>query len=159
MKLLIVLALVAVSQAVVLHHPGYYYPRYYYGLGVSNQYKNQDIIGNYNFGYNEDHLTGGSYRRELGSGLGNVKVGSYGLREADGNIRHVDYVADGAGYRVKMRTTGDIPEKTAADVEVSKIKPIEVKPVEVKPVVQYAPHYYNWALPQYSWGYPYKYVV
>nr|P83356.1 RecName: Full=Cuticle protein 16 isoform b; AltName: Full=LpCP16b [Limulus polyphemus] len=69
---------------VVLHRPGYYYPGYYYGLGMSTQYRNGDTIQNYNFQYDEDHLAGGSYRREHGTGYGNVKVGSYGLRDADG---------------------------------------------------------------------------
>lgn len=53
--------------------------------------------GNYAFGYNEDHATGGTFRKEKG-GPGMV-VGSYGLRDADGRVRVVNYIADALGYR------------------------------------------------------------
>jgi hypothetical protein len=59
-------------------------------------------IGNYAFGYNEDHATGGTFRRESGSH--GVKVGSYGLRDADGRQRVVNYVADAAGFRANIQT-------------------------------------------------------
>lgn len=45
-------------------------------------------IGNYAFGYNEDHATGGTFRREQGDVHG-TKIGSYGLRDADGRMRIV----------------------------------------------------------------------
>ncbi|XP_022655473.1 cuticle protein 14-like [Varroa jacobsoni] len=71
--------------------------------GVSQQFKNDDGIGNYNFGYDEAHGTGSSFRRESGNALG-IKTGSYGLREADGRVRVVNYVADGAGFRASVAT-------------------------------------------------------
>lgn len=60
-------------------------------------------FGNYAFGYNEGHLTGGTFRRETGDGHGNV-AGSYGLRDADGRLRIVNYVADAAGFRADIKT-------------------------------------------------------
>ena len=45
-------------------------------------------VGNYEFAYNEDHATGGSFRKEKGSSYGPV-IGSYGLREVDGRVRVV----------------------------------------------------------------------
>ncbi|GFU43893.1 cuticle protein 14 isoform b [Nephila pilipes] len=41
--------------------------------------------------------------RIAGDALGN-KVGSYGLRDADGRIRVVNYVADAAGFRADIKT-------------------------------------------------------
>jgi len=70
--------------------------------GASSQFRSQDNIGNYAFGYNEDHSTGGTFRRESG-GPGH-QVGSYGLRDADGRVRVVNYVADGAGFRANIQT-------------------------------------------------------
>ncbi|CAL1279669.1 unnamed protein product, partial [Larinioides sclopetarius] len=58
-------------------------------------------LGQYAFGYNEDHTSGGSFRRETGDQYGN-KVGSYGLRVADGRVRIVNYVADHNGYRADV---------------------------------------------------------
>ncbi|GIY60874.1 cuticle protein 14 isoform b [Caerostris extrusa] len=60
-----------------------------------------ETLGQYAFGYNEDHLSGGSFRRETGDEFGN-KIGSYGLRVADGRIRVVNYVADHNGYRADV---------------------------------------------------------
>ncbi|XP_022249014.1 cuticle protein 14-like [Limulus polyphemus] len=156
MKLLILFALAVSSQATFFTFPYYYHPYYYHGLGTSIQHRSQDSLGNYNFGYDEDHLTGGSFRRESGDGLSNVKIGSYGLKDADGSIRIVDYVADSNGFRAKIRTSGDVPEKNPADVEISKADVVEVKPVEVKPAIQYiTPYFYNWASPYYGWTYPF----
>ena len=59
-------------------------------------------LGNYAFGYNEDHATGGTFRKEKG-GPG-VQVGSYGLRDADGRVRTVNYVADALGFRASIST-------------------------------------------------------
>lgn len=72
-------------------------------------------IGNYAFGYNEDHTTGGTFRRESGDAHGN-KVGSYGLRDADGRLRIVNYVADALGFRANIQTNepGVEPKDPAA---------------------------------------------
>lgn len=58
-------------------------------------------LGEYTFGYNEDHTSGGSFRRETSDRLGN-KVGSYGLRVGDGRVRIVNYVADHNGFRADV---------------------------------------------------------
>jgi len=82
--------------------------------GTSAQFRSQDNIGNYAFGYNEDHSTGGTFRREQG-GPG-VQVGSYGLRDIDGRVRVVNYVADAAGFRANIQTNepGVEPKDPAA---------------------------------------------
>jgi len=87
------------SAIVFLALVGYAYGGYVAGLagpaigivntGSSAQFRSQDNIGNYAFGYNEDHATGGTFRRE--SGAPGVQVGSYGLRDADGRVRVVNY--------------------------------------------------------------------
>ncbi|KAF8767327.1 Cuticle protein 14 isoform b like protein [Argiope bruennichi] len=69
--------------------------------GFSDQYKSENTLGQYTFGYNEDHASGGSFRRETGDQYGN-KIGSYGLRVADGRVRIVNYVADHNGYRADV---------------------------------------------------------
>ena len=58
-------------------------------------------LGNYAFGYDEVHTTGGSFRREQASPNGGV-TGSYGLRDADGRLRTVNYIADAAGFRAAI---------------------------------------------------------
>ncbi|XP_013785069.1 cuticle protein 16.8-like [Limulus polyphemus] len=97
MKLLLLCTLVAAAQAGILYTPGVF------GTGASTQYRHQDNIGNYNFGYDEGHFTGGTFRRESGDAFGN-KAGSYGLKDADGRVRIVNYVADSAGYRADIST-------------------------------------------------------
>ncbi|XP_035211420.1 cuticle protein 14-like [Stegodyphus dumicola] len=98
MQILILFALVAASQAAaVLHHPAVI------SSGASSQYRSQDSLGGYNFGYDEGHLSGGSFRKESGDGHGNV-AGSYGLRDADGRVRVVNYVADAAGFRAEIKS-------------------------------------------------------
>lgn len=58
-------------------------------------------LGNYAFGYDEVHTSGGSFRREQASPNGGV-TGSYGLRDADGRLRTVNYIADAAGFRAAI---------------------------------------------------------
>ncbi|KAJ6217475.1 hypothetical protein RDWZM_008632 [Blomia tropicalis] len=70
--------------------------------GSSAVSRSDDGFGNYAFGYNEDHATGGTFRKEQG-GPG-VQVGSYGLRDADGRVRTVNYVADALGFRASIST-------------------------------------------------------
>lgn len=82
--------------------------------GTSSQYRSQNSVGDYTFGYNEDHPSGGSFRREAGSLAG--KTGSYGLRDIDGRTRIVNYVADAAGFRAAIQTNepGVEPKNPAA---------------------------------------------
>lgn len=71
--------------------------------GSSSQYRSQDNLGQYSFGYDEAGATGGSFRQEKSDALGN-RVGSYGLTGADGRVRIVNYVADANGYRANVQT-------------------------------------------------------
>lgn len=71
--------------------------------GSSSQYRSQDNLGQYSFGYDEAGATGGSFRHEKSDALGN-RVGSYGLTGADGRVRIVNYVADANGYRANVQT-------------------------------------------------------
>lgn len=83
--------------------------------GTSTQFRTQNSNGDYHFGYNEEHATGGTFRRESGDALG-TKVGSYGLRDGDGRTRIVNYVADAAGFRANIQTNepGVEPKDPAA---------------------------------------------
>ncbi|XP_050027529.1 uncharacterized protein [Dermacentor andersoni] len=83
--------------------------------GTSSQYRSQDVHGNYEFGYEEKHTSGGSFRQETGDAYGN-KYGSYGLTDADGRVRIVKYVADANGFRVIVNTNepGTAPSTPAA---------------------------------------------
>lgn len=91
--------------------------------GTSSQYRSQNSAGEYTFGYNEDHATGGSFRREAGNPAG--KTGSYGLRDADGRARIVNYVADALGYRASIQTNepGVEPKDPAATL-INKAVPV-----------------------------------
>ncbi|UYV73583.1 hypothetical protein LAZ67_10004167 [Cordylochernes scorpioides] len=111
--LAVLLSVVAASRALpLLHSAAVVAP--VYGTGASSQFRTQDNLGNYAFGYDEGHLTGGTFRRESGSN--GVKVGSYGLRDADGRMRVVNYVADAAGFRADIKTNepGVEPKDPAA---------------------------------------------
>ena len=95
-------------------------------------------IGNYAFGYNEDHATGGTFRRETGDAHGN-KIGSYGLRDADGRLRIVNYVADALGYRANIQSNepGVEPKDPAATL-INKPGLAPLVPVDEHPVVPVA---------------------
>jgi hypothetical protein len=77
-------------------------------------------LGNYAFAYDESHAEGGTFRKESGSADGPV-IGSYGLRDVDGRVRVVNYVADGSGFRAAIATNepGIVP-KAPASVSISK---------------------------------------
>ncbi|KAG8188470.1 hypothetical protein JTE90_008035 [Oedothorax gibbosus] len=110
-KAILIFGLIAVVQALPL------IPE----VGQSVQYKTEDNHGNYAFGYSEDHTSGGSFRKESGDSMGNM-VGSYGLHDADGRARVVNYVADSAGFRADVHTNepGVDPTQDSADVTVNK---------------------------------------
>ncbi|XP_064488466.1 shematrin-like protein 1 [Ornithodoros turicata] len=107
MKVLAFVALFAVARAgFVGHHGavvGHAVVAHAAEAGHSTQHRSQDLAGNYNFGYNEQHTSGGTFRQESGDAWGN-KAGSYGLRDADGRVRVVKYVADGLGFRAHVAT-------------------------------------------------------
>ncbi|XP_064488468.1 fibroin heavy chain-like [Ornithodoros turicata] len=114
MKVLVLLAFVAVARAGYLGAPAAVVASVA-EAGHSNSHRAQDLAGNYNFGYNEAHTTGGSSRQETGDAFGN-KVGSYSLTDADGRVRVVKYVADAAGFRASVSTNepGTAPSTPAA---------------------------------------------
>ncbi|KAG8188499.1 hypothetical protein JTE90_008064 [Oedothorax gibbosus] len=68
----------------------------------------------YAFGYSVKDHHGEQHREESGHG-GAVK-GSYGFTDARGVHRQVEYVADGAGFRAKVKTNepGTAPQSPAA---------------------------------------------
>lgn len=103
MKVIICLAsFVAVASASHLVAPAAVVPAAI-NTGSSSQYRSQDNLGQYSFGYDEAGATGGSFRHEKSDVYGN-RVGSYGLTGADGRVRVVNYVADGNGYRASVQT-------------------------------------------------------
>ncbi|XP_077488460.1 uncharacterized protein LOC144099191 [Amblyomma americanum] len=106
MKAVILLALFAVVRAGLVGH-GHGHATVAVAAvpeaGHSSQHRSQDLHGNYKFGYKEVHTSGSSFRQEAGDAWGN-KVGAYGLTDADGRVRVVNYVADGHGFRAKIAT-------------------------------------------------------
>ncbi|GFU79447.1 cuticle protein 14 isoform b [Trichonephila clavipes] len=110
MQVLVFCALFALSHATALYSaPAVIHE------GKSKQYSSRDDFGNYNFGYNEDHYSGGSFRKETGDAYGN-KFGSYGIQQADGRSRIVSYIADAKGFRADIKTNepGVEPKDSAA---------------------------------------------
>lgn len=71
--------------------------------GVSEVGHLQDDQGNYQFGYKVIDQEGEHFRRE-GTDSNGAVIGSYGLTEADGRHRIVDYIADEHGFRANVRT-------------------------------------------------------
>ncbi|XP_022690413.1 uncharacterized protein LOC111261301 [Varroa jacobsoni] len=107
--------------------------------GASSQHRSEDGLGNYAFAYDEGHATGGTFRKESGNALG-VKIGSYGLRDADGRIRTVNYVADAAGFRASVSTNepGTAPSLPAAAAYNG--APVAKVAIAAAPVVASASH-------------------
>jgi len=126
----VILALVGYVSAGVI---GYGAPIGVLETGASSQFRSQDNIGNYAFGYNEDHASGGSFRREQGAP--GVQVGSYGLRDADGRVRVVNYVADAAGFRANVQSNEPgVEPKDPANVLINKAAAIVAPAVAAAPL-------------------------
>lgn len=136
MKVFIVLALVVVVRSTVIRYAP---AAAVVETGDSAQFRSEDNLGNYNFGYNEDHTSGGSFRREAGDALGNV-AGSYGLKDADGRLRIVNYVADDYGFRADIQTNepGVEPEDPS-DVTINKGSAIVVESAAPGAIIAPAP--------------------
>lgn len=100
-------------------------------------------LGNYAFGYDENHSTGGTFRRESSDAWGN-KVGSYGLRDADGRVRVVNYVADGHGFRAAISSNepGVAPQLHAAATISKPGLAVVAAPAIAAPVYAAAPTAY-----------------
>ncbi|XP_050027826.1 uncharacterized protein [Dermacentor andersoni] len=67
------------------------------------QYRTQGP-GGYSFGYSHAHGAGdgASWRKESADAAGNV-IGSYGLKDADGRVRVVTYVANQDGFQANVQ--------------------------------------------------------
>ncbi|GIY27508.1 cuticle protein 14 isoform b [Caerostris darwini] len=90
------------------------------GTSSITQYHRDDKQGNYDYGYNEGHNEGGSFRRERGDAYGR-KIGTYGYTNNEGLIRIVNYVADENGFRAELKSTEPgVDEKEPASVIVFK---------------------------------------
>ncbi|KAG8173363.1 hypothetical protein JTE90_005681 [Oedothorax gibbosus] len=130
MQVIILFALFAASQAAILLG------------GASEQYRSQDGLGNYAFGYNEGHGSGSTFRKESGSH--GVVAGSYGLRDADGRQRVVNYVADAAGFRADIQTNEPgVEPKDPAHTAINKAGVIAHAPAAH--VATYAAHPHAYA--------------
>jgi len=118
MKFLIVLAALIVAVSAGKTHYGHG-PLATVSTGTSSQFRSEDNYGNYNFGYDESHATGGSSRRE--EQANGVRRGSYSLSDADGRQRTVHYVADANGFRASIQTNEPgVEPKDPADVLINK---------------------------------------
>lgn len=73
-------------------------------------------------------FTGSSFHKEQSTN--GVKVGSYGLRDIDGRVRVVNYVADAQGFRADVRTNepGVEPMKDPAGATISRQPPVGALP-------------------------------
>ncbi|CAN7996594.1 unnamed protein product, partial [Ixodes hexagonus] len=58
----------------------------------------------YSFGYNSADEFGTRIQRQETSDVNNVRTGSYGYADANGIFRHVQYIADAAGFRATVDT-------------------------------------------------------
>lgn len=125
MKVFVVLAACFVASSIVTGEP-----QFRFGsdrppiteTGVSSQYRSEDDNGNYQFGYNELHSSGGTSRRE--EQANGLRTGSYSLSDADGRQRIVDYFADESGFHAFVRTNEPgVESKDSADVSVNKHQP------------------------------------
>lgn len=87
--------------------------------GTSKQFRTEDNLGNFNFGYDESHNTGSTSRREENNN--GIRRGMYSLYDADGRQRIVNYVADENGFRAQVQSNEPgFEQKDSADVLVTK---------------------------------------
>ncbi|XP_054721827.1 cuticle protein 14-like [Uloborus diversus] len=139
MKVLVLLSLVVASQAAaIVYHPAWY--------PSASAYQAKDNLGNYVFSHHDAHPGGPSFHSESGDITGR-KVGSYGVKDPDGKVRVVSYVADHEGFKADIHTSEKLPEdhKDPANVKTSEVKPV--------PVV------YAHPFPYYGYPYHLSYVV
>ncbi|GFR06547.1 cuticle protein 14 isoform a [Trichonephila clavata] len=126
MKIFVALAVISSCHAAILLAP-----RNPDDVGAAVTFNNQDGLGRYDFGYSEGHPSGASFRRESGDALGN-KVGTFGLRDADGRLRVVRYVADANGFRADV--TSNEPGVAPQDPASATINKPAIVPAPVVPV-------------------------
>lgn len=93
--------------------------------GSSSQFRQEDDLGNYNFGYDEAHATGATSRRE--EQVNGIVRGSYSLNDADGRQRIVTYIADENGFRANIQTNEPgVEPKDPADVLINKASVVAI---------------------------------
>jgi len=121
--------------------------------GSSVQSRQQDNHGNYAFSYDENSAHGGTFRNEKGSH--GVQVGSYGLRDADGRVRIVEYVADAGGFRAKVKSNepGVGPNAPAATVWNGHVAPIPAPEIVAAPSYGYSSYGGNYGGNYGGYGY------
>merc|ERR1719370_38763 len=84
-------ACLAIGQAQIVGYPYAAYAPYTTG----SQFHAQDNFGNLNYGYTNLN----SAKHEVGNTYGGV-TGGYSYVDANGALQQVQYIADGAGFRV-----------------------------------------------------------
>ncbi|KAK8782883.1 uncharacterized protein LOC144123506 isoform X2 [Amblyomma americanum] len=89
----------------------------------------------YSFGYNSADEFGTRVQRQESSDVNNVRTGSYGYADAKGIYRHVQYVADAAGFRAAIDTNepGTAHGQTAGAL-------YNAAPLQAAPVAAPAPY-------------------
>lgn len=99
--------------------------------GASSQYRSQNNLGQYSFGFDEAGATGGSFRHERSLAPGTVQ-GSYGLNGADGKLRIVHYTADPVnGFRASIQTNEVSEPRDSAGVAVNHAAAVVAAPAPV----------------------------
>ncbi|KAG8200534.1 hypothetical protein JTE90_000607 [Oedothorax gibbosus] len=83
--------------------------------------KDDEVPHAYHFGYEvNDEKEGHQYRHEQKDEKGNVQ-GQFGYRDAKGQFRQVEYVADNHGFRARVKTNeAGVDNQNPADVELHK---------------------------------------
>ncbi|XP_022650111.1 cuticle protein-like [Varroa destructor] len=90
----------------------------------------------YQFGYESVDEYGTKQARHEVSDAYNNKKGSYSFTDAHGIARHVDYVADAAGFRATIKTNEPGTAPSAPAAALYNAAPIAVKTVAAAPIVK-----------------------
>lgn len=100
-------------------------------------------VGNYAFAHHAGHLGGPSFHSEVGDVSGR-KVGSYGVKDADGKVRVVEYVADAGGFKANIKTSEKLAKdhKDAANVKTTQAEHVLPVPHVYGYPFAYPAHYY-----------------
>ncbi|XP_018497161.1 cuticle protein 18.6 [Galendromus occidentalis] len=92
----------------------------------------------YKFGYDSVDEYGTKQSRHEVSDEHNNKKGSYSFTDARGISRHVEYVADGHGFRAQIKTNEPGTASSAPAAAHYDAHPIAIKAVAAAPVAAYA---------------------
>jgi len=98
----------------------------------AQQFHTQDEFGNLAFGYSNPN----SARREEGNTWNGVRTGGWSYVDANGVLQHTEYVADGAGFRVKASNLPVAPVFAPGPLPVAPVDTgVAPAPVEDTPEV------------------------